>query len=221
MDTKKFEALLNSTVVPAGLTAEEQLRGMEAILFYIKGRIPTKLYKYRNFCDNHISAFYKDQVWVSTAQSMNDGFDTRLYFDKKACVELYKQQTAPDKIAAFIKMMKTDAALRNAVSKLPGADAALQYLNLPDSNIQQGIEDSRNRVTPIIMEMLENLPVITQQALKFCCFSETVTSASMWGQYSDNERGFCIDYDFQNSETHYFTPSGSRVSTSLFPMICW
>ena len=161
MDTTEFKKILNSTVVPAGLDEAEQAIRTEALISFIRKHIPSKLYKYRSFCDNHISAFHKDQVWVSTAQNMNDGLDTRLYFDKEATINIYKEQIDSNKVAAFIDMIKSDAAFKEEVSKLPGADTALQYLDLPERFIKQGIEDSRNKLEPIIMTMLENIPAIT------------------------------------------------------------
>ena len=219
MNTIEFEQIINKTIIPAGIDEKEQILKLEPLLSYISERIPSRLYKYRNFCDNHLSAFFKDQIWVSTAQGMNDGFDARLYFNKKECVDLYERQTSIDSIKAFITKMRNDSSFREKVSRMPGAAEVIQNAYLPEDLISQSIEDSKSRLTPIILNMLEHLPVITQQSMKFCSLSETVTSASMWGQYSDNERGFCIEYDFRDSGNTYFTPEGTEVTTSLYPMI--
>lgn len=219
MNITKFEEILNNTTIPAGLGIDEQEKRIAPLKTHIQKVMPDKLYKYRSFCDNHISAFYKDQLWASSAQSMNDGFDARLYYDKSKCLDIYRQQTSSEQIETFINKLKTNETLREELSKMPGAERALPFLDLPDEIIKQGIEESRSRLTPVIMNMLENLPSITQQALKFCCLSETVTSASMWGQYADNERGFCIEYDFKTANSVYFTPAGIHVNTSLYPMI--
>lgn len=44
---------------------------------------PERLFKYRSCCDNHISAFEKDEVWMSTSDLFNDPFDTLIQFDEK------------------------------------------------------------------------------------------------------------------------------------------
>lgn len=219
MDIDKFEKILNSTVLPAGLVESEQEKILAPLISFMEGKIPTKLFKYRRFSTNHLDAFFKDQVWVSTAQNMNDGFDSRLFFDKNKCIDLFMQQSSSDRVSEFIENMKTDSSFRETASKLPGAGMALQYLSLPTNYIVQGIDEAKKRITPTIIEMLENLPAITQQTVTFCCFSGTVRSASMWGQYSDNESGFCIEYDFSNSKNKYIAPSGIAISTSLYPII--
>lgn len=219
METIDFEKILLKTIIPAGLDAKEQSKRIKPLLSYINKRIPSKLYKYRCFCDNHISAFYQDQIWASTAECMNDGFDARLYFKKEDCIQMYERQSSLEQVDEFINRMKTDPQMLSYMSKFPGAEVALQNINLPDSLIRQGITDSKRKMLPVITNMLKNIPVVTQQALKFCCFSETVNSASMWGQYSDNESGFCIEYDFTKVGNVFKTPEGSTVSANLYPMI--
>lgn len=219
MDLTEFEKILNDTVTPANMDPEERRKKMETVLSYIGERSPSKLYKYRSFCDNHLSAFYKDQIWASTAQSMNDGFDARLYFNKEEFIKEYEKLTSIDKMDSFIEMLREDADLRDFVAKMPGGEAAIKNLELPDDKLKDGIEDAKKKIEPVILNVLNILPEVSQQSLKFCSLSETVRSASMWGQYSNDESGFCIEYDFSNALNECTTSQGAQVVTSLFPIL--
>lgn len=203
MDTREFEKVLNNTVIPSNIGIEEQKERIQSLQSYIAANTPSRLYKYRTCCDNHISAFDEDQIWASTADTMNDGYDARLFFNKDDLIKRYNQQTSPDKVKAYIDLLKKDENLRNGLERNPLIAGALQYLSLPQDIIEQGIEDSKVKVDTIITEMLDTLKVIGQRTNKFCCFSENVTSAYMWGHYSNNESGFCLQYDFSDRERAY------------------
>ena len=82
MDTSEFAKLLYETRIPSSLSAEEAQKKYEPVLHCISEKTPERLYRYRHCDTRSFEAFDKDQVWVSTAESMNDGFDARLFFDK-------------------------------------------------------------------------------------------------------------------------------------------
>lgn len=44
-----------------------------------------------------------------------------------------------------------------------------------------------------------------------CCFSESASSTLMWSHYANNNRGICIEYDFESIKGHPFY-------SSLFPV---
>lgn len=219
MDTSDFEALLNNTIIPSKESAAEKERRIAPLQIYIANNTPKHLYKYRSCCDNHISAFYKDQIWASTADTMNDGFDARTFFDKNASIQLYKEQTAIDKVKAFIDLLRDNDEYRKEISKIPGGSEALQLLHLPDDIIEQGIIDSKRKVQQLMLEIIDTLNIVTQQSFKFCCFSENVKSAYMWGQYANNESGFCLQYDFTDGNIVYPSTIDEIINTFIYPVI--
>ena len=71
----------------------------------------------------------------------------------------------------------------------------------------------------IIEEMCETLYAITQQTMRICSFSKSIKSAYMWGQYSDDEKGFCIEYDFCSASDYYKTVENKMAFGVFYPVI--
>ena len=219
MDFEKYSTLLNGTVVPAGLSDKEYADAMNPLQNYIWDNMPHKLYKYRSCNENHMNAFYNNQIWVASAKTMNDGFDARLYFNRNEALELIKSQMSEDKIKLFIDTLRNDSDLQSNISKLPGGKEALENMFIPDEIIEASIISTRNKLITDVAYTFNVLSTITQQTMKFCSLSENVRSASMWGQYSENETGFCLEYDFSDRNAIYFSPSGKPVNCTLYPVL--
>lgn len=47
-----------------------------------------------------------------------------------------------------------------------------------------------------------------------CCFSKDISSTLMWAHYADSNKGFCIEYDFNNVPI----PKGDLLRKSIFPV---
>ncbi len=47
-----------------------------------------------------------------------------------------------------------------------------------------------------------------------CCFSKSFSSTLMWAHYADSNKGFCIEYDFNNIPI----PKGNPIRKSIFPV---
>lgn len=66
------------------------------------------------------------------------------------------------------------------------------------------------------------ISVLTQNTLKFACFSDTITSANMWGHYASSSTGFSIGYNFRGFPCVDSVGEGnSELPTrcELFPII--
>lgn len=83
MDRKEFQDILESIKIPEGTLAEDLQRLVSPLNKALLQMAPERLFKYRSCCDNHISAFEKDEVWMSTSDLFNDPFDTLIQFDEK------------------------------------------------------------------------------------------------------------------------------------------
>ena len=219
MDIKSFEILLNETVVPSDLGDEEKIRKLEPLIDCVSSIKPSSLFKYRICSENNIDAFYKDEVWVSTASNMNDGFDGRLYFDRTEIKERIFPDISTSSIENFIKSLNTDLELQKMVLRMPGGIDALMNLFIPGTDNPESIRQTSQGIEDRVESMLAFIPQMTQQSTKFCSFSRTVRSASMWGQYSENETGFCIEYDFSDDRIPYSSSTGKQFSHYLLPVV--
>lgn len=82
MDRIKYQEILESIKIPDGMTQEEMANALKPLNIALLQMIPERLYKYRACKDKHISAFEKDELWLSTSDLFNDPFDTLIQYDE-------------------------------------------------------------------------------------------------------------------------------------------
>ena len=82
MDRINFQEILESTRIPDGMSQEDMLEILKPLNIALMQMIPDRLYKYRSCEDKHISAFEKDELWLSTSDLFNDPFDTLIQYDE-------------------------------------------------------------------------------------------------------------------------------------------
>ena len=219
MDIKKFEELLNKTVVPSNASIEAQMTLIEPLYQFLNNNLPTKLYKYRSCTDSNIDAFKSNQLWATTADNMNDGYDSRMYFDKEKVMENIKIHTSEEAIMNDLRRVKTARQNRSFLETLPRCQEVISYLDLPEKCLRERVNSVREELIPYVLSGFESFYSAAQQVNTFYCLSETVRSATMWAHYSENESGFCIEYSFNCAHEHYPTKDGGLASCTLYPVI--
>ena len=68
--------------------------------------IPARLYRYRQCIERNYDALMHDQVWVSCAETMNDGFDARLFFDINSISNWLEKLFSSESTDAIFSMIK-------------------------------------------------------------------------------------------------------------------
>ncbi len=82
MNRKIFQKVLENIQIPEGTDSEKMQEILKPLNIALIQMIPERLFKYRSCSDNCISAFEKDEVWLSTSDRFNDPFDTLIKCDK-------------------------------------------------------------------------------------------------------------------------------------------
>ena len=220
MDTKEFEKLLLETVIPANAPLQDQASKNERLYSCAQKTMTEALFRYRKCDERSIDAFYRDKVWVSTADCMNDGFDTRLYFDKQAILDWKAQFESEDFIKDTLSFFEEGKGLPPSMAVFPGLEQ--MYRSISESPIQQkqSLADLFiNFIRIDIGGIVEALAPITQQTLKFCCLSERIDSSAMWGLYANDETGFALAYDCRNLYSDVPPENGFKRLCSCLPII--
>ena len=128
---EKFAKILDSTVIPSDMHLSEQQQKYEALQNASNEILPQRLYRFRSCSELSFSAFDKDQLWVSTADCMNDGFDTRIYVDADSVKARF----------SFLTQNKDKEILLKSISGIPIAQMFPQVLekikSLEDNLYQQ------------------------------------------------------------------------------------
>ena len=220
MDTREFQRILNETVVPNNLPLEEQAAKSNMLYGYAKQHMPSALFRYRRCNERSLDAFYHDKVWVSTGACMNDGFDSRLYVDKKE-VFAWRDQLQNNELYELLRKFFGDGMpLPDNIAALPGLEQ--RYKEILTMSSQQKEEYLNNLISFVfndITAVMGAIASITQKSIKFCCLSEHIGSAYMWGQYADNETGFALAYDCRDLGSSVPPENGFPRSCSCLPMI--
>lgn len=217
MDTSEFAKLLYETRVPSSLSAEEKQKKYEPVLHCISEKTPERLYRYRHCDTRSFEAFHNNQVWVSTAESMNDGFDARLFFDKEEITQWLEQELPKTAKASFSRLMES---VPKGAEMLPGMEQVYAAVkNTPENVLSDAIEGVLKMIMDDSLSALSILASIAQQTIKFCCLSEVIDSAVMWGLYAGDESGFTLAYDFKTNGLSVPAVKGKSRNCTLFPII--
>ena len=137
-----FAKLLEETVIPSSLSIKEQEDSYKQLQIAAEKILPQSLFRYRSCSERSISAFDKDELWVSTANCMNDGFDTRAYVDPK------HKQECMDQILSVFDIQKKDF---------------MNWIHLPDglpphfSQVQNIVHSLSNEAFLSILEELKKV----------------------------------------------------------------
>ena len=142
----------------------------------LEQNIPNKVYKYRTFSEHSLINFRNDTIWITNPVNFNDPFDSIL-------------------IDSDISLKELDDILGDNIKQMA--------LNDERKDVYRDIYDRYKSI--ISQEKLEELSKIikwmtierTQYTFKVACLSETNSSVLMWSHYSNDHKGFCIEYDGQ------------------------
>ena len=141
-----FSDLFNNTRVSESLTEAEKAELYSAIDAEAKKLLPKSLFRYRACNENNLSAFEKDEIWFSTADCMNDGFDARAYISKENKEKILAQ--IENTFKAYNKEQLTELLKKELLPKVSPetqyVDGALAQIDAAINMVhkQLGINDS-------------------------------------------------------------------------------
>lgn len=202
MDRVKYQEILESIKIPEGMSQEEMLVFMKPLNIALLQLIPERLYKYRSCCDNHISAFEKDEVWLSTSDLFNDPFDTLIQYDEVKIRSAFDAVLQPGIPEAMMRYMADGGKIAEPVDHL------MNSIDIEDMRVKAAEILSQGKVfAPTEEQMvslliqreayLNLLPKIAQRFSSVVCFSEKIDSVLMWSHYAYNHTGFALGYDLR------------------------
>ncbi len=214
-DTTEFEELLNKTVVPSNVSIDDQIKAYSTLQETIKRIIPKRLFRYRNCNDMSFSAFDKDELWVSSADCMNDGYDTRVFVDMEKINQWRKELSD----LALKRELLEQIGKMQSVNKPVGIDILEQLTSIPQEKYNELVDNAIKKLNDDIDYYSDKMASNIQKTMKICCFSETIESPYMWGLYADNESGFALEYDFSNTLNAEPKAYGKTRNSYIYPVI--
>lgn len=201
MTDAEYLEMIYNIIIPGNSSSLEKASLYKPYIDYINSEMPNHLYRYRPCSDLAIDAFEKDQLWFSTAESMNDSFDARIAFDPSIIKSGIKELIAnipslipaigdghdfPESIQNFLSQ-EGQRYIREICQKMSFSD-----INNFSSKLDSILDIEVNKYQAIIPSLIQS-----SKGLKIACFSEKIDLEPMWGHYADSSRGFALAYDFR------------------------
>ncbi len=164
---------------------------------------PSALYKYRDFRDQHKDAISKGVLWRSSPDRFNDPYDSAVFFDQKRFLiedwthdefmtsinEMERARVAGDRWIP--KMIKKPIQQREWRRKLTDKLLKDQPEHVKEA-MRRGTDELFEKQSEQAVRLTSKWLRAGYSVLSLC---ENATSVLMWSHYSDNHKGFCIEYD--------------------------
>ncbi len=145
----------------------------------LEKNVPDKVYKYRTFSEYSLANFRNDTIWATNPANFNDPFDS---ISIERDISLKELDNISSTAMAQITM---DDESNNIHRCSYGSYASI---------FSQEEKEKLEKLFKIINRVTAGR---TQHTFKVACLSETNTSVLMWSHYSNDHRGFCIEYNGQ------------------------
>lgn len=166
--------------------------------------VPARLYKYRQFKEEHIEALEQDVLWVSSPDRLNDPFEAWVRFDADRFIV---EDVAGNELAAILEeMSRVQASGEHWHEPMPkqpipsGEWRRQRYAEfLRDSDMPQkelfaaAIEEWTRQQAEAQIKRMSDLFRVGFSVLSL---SATATSKLLWAHYANSHTGFAIEYDF-------------------------
>lgn len=167
--------------------------------------VPKRLYKYRSFSNPlHFDALRRNRGWMAAPSYFNDPYDTVIHFDADRL--LVEDRTADEfmKSFEFLKQgevpkedwrpMKLEAPVRQREWRRKVYSEIVR--NGPKQVLEQIQSISDSVFSKVNIDLNRRMSQTLREGCSVMSLTEEPASVLMWSHYSDNHRGFCIEYDF-------------------------
>jgi hypothetical protein len=107
-ERKLFADILYKAVVPSTISTQECNERYSLMTNYISKFFPQTLYRFLRCDEKRIDAFYKNQIWVSNLEKMNDGYDGRVFFNRSEVENDLQNSLSDEALKSFIANNQSD-----------------------------------------------------------------------------------------------------------------
>ncbi|WP_395045983.1 DUF2971 domain-containing protein [Flavobacterium sp.] len=156
---------------------------------------PKSFFKYRGLSEQTIGNIEQNYIWLADIGTLNDPFECSIQVDNDECLREYY---ASDKFHNLFKILTGQSLVAKEVKKLTTSQKPfLEYSKICiDRKIpfMQSPEEQISKVQKRWSEIVEE----TNRNLRICSFSLIKNSLLLWSHYSDEHKGICIEYDFED-----------------------
>lgn len=175
----------------------------------VKSDTPKRLYKYSsdNGSDRRINDILLGRLHLSSPALFNDKLDVNPYFDSDFIEAQMEDQ---------ITLSKTQAVLESQRKLIP-ANATLLY-DKTTYEIIQNFSVYKLRCIADTKATIQQHFEKYRSGICCACLCEAVDSAPMWAHYSDNGKGFAVEYSVTAGEVRCTCNSACSNESMVFTL---
>lgn len=218
MNRQEFKDILDSITIPEECDKKQMSQDLRPLNVALLQMIPERLYKYRACCPNHINAFKKDEVWMSTSDLFNDPFDTLIQCDSQEILNAFNVIDNPQLLQGIAMYVADGGFIPEPLNGMLSDEDKKATQNmaehfLTNKNYKNLDTESLQQLKSQTTIVLSILPTIIQHVSTSACFSEDIKSVLMWSHYSEYHQGFALGYDLRP----FLLPN--KENLGLFPVV--
>lgn len=178
--------------------------------------LPPSIFKYKNINDYSINNLEDDSIWLADPVTFNDPYDAAFSmnsarFGTLCFIEQFDLFAEKTKIAD--KLTEEQIKQVKQSSEPVAALSEILYKDSSEPNKQEIIKFFDDLQIKLYDEMLSDFNESIKASFKICSFSTNLHSILMWGHYTKNHSGFCVEYDLRK------IPYGDYKTRFLYPVI--
>jgi hypothetical protein len=165
--------------------------------------LPEKIYKYRHFKnDYHLMSLKHRTIWMTNPKGFNDPYDSyyrHKYSDllptmfKNYDLHLINAQYVSDKLSSEeLSILKQTGDLKSALKE------RIRKEGIDENIVDKGLALLKEELDYAMRNQLDADIDRIRDGIKVCSFATKNNNILMWSHYSDNHKGFCIEYDLSS-----------------------
>ncbi len=189
-----------------GTDSAKDLQIEKAMLLKNKN-LPKSLFKYRKPSTTSLKNLESDTVWLCSADQYNDPYDCSVTFSAEK-LRINKTKKEFDDIISesglknFISAEEIELARKSEDPLIALLPFALKSdKNYSDEHLLKMTQIIKDFLIKNSNELVSRFSGSMRKGMKICSFSTNHTSPAMWAHYSENHRGYCLEYSFENLTT--------------------
>lgn len=183
--------------------------GIKNLMKYLQDNKPQSLFHYRRCSDMSIKAFKDNNIYFNTAKNFNDPYDCLVYCDNEKISDMIMAMCNKGNFENIYKNIEEENFI-DSRPKFISRELAKQLIDyFKDEKIKEILKNIPVEIIDKIQIDLQNITntIIAdytkyyQTEMPLVCLSEQCDDILMWSHYSDNHKGFVIEYDIDSLNT--------------------
>lgn len=169
----------------------------ENAIIYKNLHLPKKIYKYCKVTEHNLNNLENNQISLNFPINFNDPFDCAMCIDWQQSIKTLFIQNK-DKYFQNIDVKTKSEILERINNGEAPEEVIINVLNpSKDARKNQQFLEFTNELQKTYINEISNK---FQVKALVSCFSDKSDNILMWSHYTDNHKGFCVEYDISNRD---------------------